>query len=208
LTVQLETLDILADILNHFGTHLINYHLEIFGCLIAQLNSQRLAVRKRAIAAIGFLVASCNSTLFSELLQVLLNELKKKQTNSSLSKTYIQCLAAISRQAGHRVGENLPQIVPLIVHYCQCEDEELVEYSLQAFESFVRRCPKEISPYIRQVKAELIQSFYYIKSPSHIALNFIYALLLFYFILFYFFQYKLDNGFVAQVLILRSKLQL
>jgi cullin-associated NEDD8-dissociated protein 1 len=144
-------LDILADILNHFGTQLVNYHLEIFGCLIAQLNSQRLAVRKRAIAAIGFLVASCNATLFSELLQVLLNELKKKQTNSSLSKTYIQCLAAISRQAGHRVGENLPQIVPLIVHYCQCEDEELVEYSLQAFESFVRRCPKEISPYIRQV---------------------------------------------------------
>ena len=60
-----------------------------------------------------------------------------------------------SRQAGHRVGENLQSIIPLIVFYCNCKDEELVEYSLQAFESFVRRCPKEITNYIKQV-AKLI----------------------------------------------------
>ena len=56
-----------------------------------------------------------------------------------------------SRQAGHRVGENLQQIIPLVVYFCQCDDEELVEYSLQAFESFVRRCPKEIAPHVRQI---------------------------------------------------------
>ena len=173
LTVQLETLDILADILNHFGSSLASFHIQIFSCLITQLNSQRLAVRKRAILAISYLVASCQMTLFTELLEVLLNELKKKQTNS-ISKTYIQCLASIrweniefkikvnyfsiikkksikSRQAGHRVGENLQNIIPLIDFYCQCKDEELVEYSLQAFESFIRRCPKEISNYIKQV---------------------------------------------------------
>ena len=92
--MQLETLDILADILNHFGTNLVSYHPQIFTFLITQLNSPRLAVRKRAILAIGYLVACCNSTLFLELLEVLLNELNKKQTNS-LSKTYIQCLASI-----------------------------------------------------------------------------------------------------------------
>lgn len=94
LSVQLETLDILTDILNHFGNNLISFHPQIFSCLIVQLNSQRLAVRKRAILAIGYLVASCNSVLFSELLEVLLSELKKKQPNS-LTKTYIQCLASI-----------------------------------------------------------------------------------------------------------------
>lgn len=57
-----------------------------------------------------------------------------------------------SRQSGHRVGENLQNIIPLVVYYCQCKDEELVEYSLQAFESFVRRCPKEITNYIKQVR--------------------------------------------------------
>lgn len=56
-----------------------------------------------------------------------------------------------SRQAGHRIGENLESIIPLIVYYCQCKDEELVEYSLQAFESFVRRCPKEMLKYIKQI---------------------------------------------------------
>lgn len=71
--------------------------------------------------------------------------------SSSLSKTYIQCLAAISRQAGHRVGENLQHIIPLVVFYCQSQDEELVEYSLQAFEAFVRRCPKEISAYVKEI---------------------------------------------------------
>ena len=93
-TVQLETLDILADILNHFGSSLVSFHAQIFSCLIVQLNSQRLAVRKRAILALSYLVANCNSVLFAQLLEVLLTELKKKQ-NNSLSKTYIQCLAAI-----------------------------------------------------------------------------------------------------------------
>ena len=58
----------------------------------------------------------------------------------------------LSRQAGHRIGENLESIIPLIVFYCQCKDEELVEYSLQAFESFVRRCPKEITNYVKGVR--------------------------------------------------------
>jgi cullin-associated NEDD8-dissociated protein 1 len=93
-TVQLETLDILADILNHFGTYLVSFHTQILSCLVIQLNSQRLAVRKRAILAIGYLVASCNIVLFQELLQVILTELNRKQQNS-LSKTYIQCLASI-----------------------------------------------------------------------------------------------------------------
>jgi len=150
ITVQLETLDILADILNHFGSSLVSFHAQIFSCLITQLSSQRLAVRKRAILAISYLVANCNTVLFSQLLDVLLNELKKMKS-SSLSKTYIQCLAAISRQAGHRVGENLQHIIPLVVFYCQSQDEELVEYSLQAFEAFVRRCPKEISAYVKEI---------------------------------------------------------
>ena len=55
------------------------------------------------------------------------------------------------RQAGHRVGQHLERIVPLIVKFCQVEDDELREYCLQAFESFVRRCPKEISPHINTV---------------------------------------------------------
>ena len=56
-----------------------------------------------------------------------------------------------SRQAGHRFGEHLDKIMPHVIKYCREEDDELREYCLQAFESFVRRCPKEISPFVSEV---------------------------------------------------------
>jgi cullin-associated NEDD8-dissociated protein 1 len=70
---------------------------------------------------------------------------------SCLSIFLILTIIDFSRQAGHRIGENLESIIPLIVYYSQCKDEELVEYSLQAFESFVRRCPKEMLKYVKQI---------------------------------------------------------
>lgn len=42
--------------------------------------------------------------------------------------------------------------MPLIVKYSDEDDDELREYCLQAFESFVYRCPKEITPHINKVR--------------------------------------------------------
>ena len=56
-----------------------------------------------------------------------------------------------SRQAGHRFGEQIERVMPLIVQYSNEDDDELREYCLQAFESFVYRCPKEITPHINKV---------------------------------------------------------
>lgn len=56
-----------------------------------------------------------------------------------------------SRQAGHRFGEQIERVMPLIVGYSNEDDDELREYCLQAFEAFVYRCPKEITPHINQV---------------------------------------------------------
>ncbi|XP_039627059.1 cullin-associated NEDD8-dissociated protein 2 [Polypterus senegalus] len=149
-SVQLEALDILADMLSRLGGTLVAYHSSILSCLLPQLTSSRLAVRKRAIIALSHLVTSCNDTIFSELMEHLLAELSKNASTST-TRTYIQCVAAISRQAGHRIGEHLEKIVPIIVKYCDVEDDELREYCFQAFESFVRRCPKEMSPHISTV---------------------------------------------------------
>ncbi|KAK7091549.1 cullin-associated NEDD8-dissociated protein 1-like isoform X2 [Littorina saxatilis] len=149
-SVQLEALDILGDLLSRFGGLLVSFHGSIRQALLPQLASPRLAVRKRAILAIGHLVMSCNAPLFQELIEYLLAELKTN-TSTSTTRTYIQCVGAISRQAGHRFGEYLQSIVPLVVKYCQTDDDELREYCLQAFESFVRRCPKEVSPFISEI---------------------------------------------------------
>ncbi|NXJ76146.1 CAND1 protein, partial [Trogon melanurus] len=156
-SVQLEALDILSDMLSRLGGTLYSFHSSILNCLLPQLTSPRLAVRKRAIIALGHLVLTCSGNIFSELTEHLLAELKRNESTST-TRTYIQCVAGISRQAGHRIGEHLEKIIPLIVQYCNVEDDELREYCFQAFESFVRRifichnrCPKEMDPHIPNV---------------------------------------------------------
>ncbi|KAF3859706.1 hypothetical protein F7725_022105, partial [Dissostichus mawsoni] len=116
-SVQLEALDIMADML----------------C--------------RTIMALGHLVMSCGNLVFIDLIEHLLTELGRND-NMSTTRTYIQCTAAISRQAGHRIGEYLEKIIPLVVKFCNVDDDELREYCIQAFESFVRRCPKEVYPHV------------------------------------------------------------
>ncbi|KAI3369338.1 hypothetical protein L3Q82_007462 [Scortum barcoo] len=70
---------------------------------VGKLTSPRMAVRKRSILALGHLVPCCSPALFSQLTEHLLAELKKAPP-TSMTRTYIQCLATISRQGGHRVG--------------------------------------------------------------------------------------------------------
>lgn len=96
-SVQLEILDIMSDLLSRFGNILVTFHPAILQNLLPQLSSQRLAVRKRAIVAISHLANSCNNVVFTDLMNYLIGQLEK---NASLSttRTYIQCLGAITRQ--------------------------------------------------------------------------------------------------------------
>lgn len=86
------------------GGLLVNFHPSILTCLLPQLTSPRLAVRKRTIIALGHLVMSCGNMVFVDLIEHLLTELSKNDSMST-TRTYIQCIAAISRQAGHRIGK-------------------------------------------------------------------------------------------------------
>ncbi|KAF1890490.1 hypothetical protein Lal_00041249 [Lupinus albus] len=54
------------------------------------------------------------------------------------------------RAVGYRFGPHLGDTVPVLINYCTSaseNDEELREYSLQALESFLLRCPRDISFY-------------------------------------------------------------
>lgn len=88
------------------GGLLVNFHPSILSCLLPQLTSPRLAVRKRTIIALGHLVMSCGNLVFVDLIEHLLSELSRNDSMST-TRTYIQCIAAISRQAGHRIGEKM-----------------------------------------------------------------------------------------------------
>ena len=94
MSVQLEALDILADLLTRFGSLLVSFHPAILESLLPQLASPRLAVRKRTILALGHLVMSCNHVLYVKLMEHLLDGLIKN-ANTSSTRTYIQAVGAI-----------------------------------------------------------------------------------------------------------------
>lgn len=146
-SVQLEALDIVADLLARFGNVLCSFHLSILTALLPQLYSLRQAVRKRTIVACSNLVLSCNNTLYTKLVDHLYDGLTVNFC-SPKSRTCIQCLAAVCRQSGHRFGEHIERFVPIILQYSYEDDDETREFCLQAFEAFVQRCPKEITPHI------------------------------------------------------------
>lgn len=60
-SVQLEALDILTDLLSRFGELLVPFHDTILKALVPQLGSQRQAVRKRTIVALSHLLCTCSS---------------------------------------------------------------------------------------------------------------------------------------------------
>ncbi|XP_051804068.1 cullin-associated NEDD8-dissociated protein 2 [Acanthochromis polyacanthus] len=149
-SVQLEALDILSDMLGRLSGALVSFHGSLLSSLLPQLTSPRMAVRKRSILALGHLVPCCSPALFSQLTEHLVTELSKGPPTSN-TRTYIQCLATVSRQGGHRVGEHLEKLIPMVVKFTGVEDDELREYCFQAFEAFIRRCPKEMSPHVATV---------------------------------------------------------
>ncbi|KAK9718909.1 TATA-binding protein interacting (TIP20) [Popillia japonica] len=159
-SVQLEALDIVADLLARFGNVLSTYHTNILNALLPQLCSQRQAVRKRTIAACSNLVLSCNNTCYCSLIEHLYRGLSGKASNTQ-KRTYIQCIAAVCRQSGHRFGEHIENFVEKINEYSGEEDDELREFCLQAFESFVNRCPKEITKYIPSIVELCLQYMTY-----------------------------------------------
>ncbi|CAH2050248.1 unnamed protein product, partial [Iphiclides podalirius] len=146
-SVQLEALDILADLLSRFGSLLISFHPVLLNSLLPQLSSPRQAVRKRTIVALSHLVMSCNSSLYSKLIDHLLEGLSSS-TSASVTRTHIQCIASVCRQAGHRFGEHLWRVAPYVLQRSSDDDDELREHCLQALEAFVLKCPKEVQPHI------------------------------------------------------------
>jgi len=130
-SVQLEALDILGDLLSRFGSLLVQFHPNLMDSLSPQLKSPRLAVRKRAIICLGHLVLSCDQALYTKLVTMLLEELAGSQ-DLSTTRTYIQALGSICRQAGHRFGDHVERVMPLVLNYARKDDDELKEHVLQA----------------------------------------------------------------------------
>lgn len=88
--------------------------------------------------------------LFVAMIDFLISNIEEAKKADNI-RTLIQAIGAVSSSAGYRLGKYLEKIVPLIVKFADStkyEDDELRENCLQAFESLVLKCPKDISPFL------------------------------------------------------------
>ena len=60
-----------------------------------------------------------------------LNSGNELQIFYSINNLKFQAVGAICRQAGHRFGDHVEKVVPLVLQYAKMEDEELREQCLQ-----------------------------------------------------------------------------
>jgi len=166
LEVKLESMDILNDLLKRFGGHLKEEESD--ACLTAlfkELGSARAAARKRAIACIASLSAALPDKLLGQLVASIVSKMDDKGITADLRRTYIQTLSAISRSGGYRLGKQLELVVPLVLQQCSPAkargDAEMCEACLQAFDSFVLRCPKDVAVFQQEIARMALQYISY-----------------------------------------------
>ncbi|CAM0946643.1 unnamed protein product [Alopecurus aequalis] len=148
--IKCECLDILSDVLHRFGNLITKFHGHMLTALLTQLSSTQAIVRKKSVSCIASLGPCLSDDLLAKGTLEVVQLLKNRSTKSDRTRTNIQMIGALSRSVGYRFGPHLGEAVPLLISYCTNaseNDEELREYSLQALESFVLRCPRDISPY-------------------------------------------------------------
>jgi len=154
--VQLDALDVFNDVLARFGSLVSSQHKAIQAAFISQLQASRPTLRKRAIVGLSALSQYTNEELFNQLMEHVLKEIKKSSGGGEDLRTFIQLTSAISKTAGNRMGKYLSDIINLLMQanedIAESEGEDEVrEYIVQAFESFVTRCPDEVTDYIELI---------------------------------------------------------
>ncbi|PWA68394.1 Armadillo-like helical [Artemisia annua] len=152
--IKCECLDILCDILHKFGNLMTSEHEALLGALLPQLSSNQASVRKKTVSCIASLASSLSDDLLAKGTIEVVRILKSKGTKPEMTRTNIQMIGALSRAVGYRFGPHLGDTVPVLIQYCMNaseNDEELREYSLQALESFLLRCPRDIFSYCNEI---------------------------------------------------------
>ncbi|KAL9174874.1 hypothetical protein ABFS82_02G079200 [Erythranthe guttata] len=152
--IKCESLDILCDVLHKYGNLLVSDHEVLLGALLPQLSINQASVRKRAVSCIASLASSLSDDLLAKATIEVVRLLRNPAIKSETTRTNIQMIGALSRAVGYRFGPHLGDAVPILINYCKNaseNDEELREYSLQALESFLLRCPRDISPHCNQI---------------------------------------------------------
>ena len=163
--VREECLDIMADIFKRFGslllknTTLVNKD-ELMRVIPEQLSCEKPGLRKKATNCMGaFAVILTNKQLHTMCL-LLIDKIKKSKSKTD-SFTLIQCFGQMARTVGNKIASFLNDIFPLLCNFATSLnreqsvdiDNEIAEACLSTFESLIKKCPKEITPYVEKILA-------------------------------------------------------
>lgn len=89
---------------------------------------------------------------------LLVDRIKKSRTKAD-SFTLIQCFGQMARTVGNKISSHLNDIFPLLCEFAVSPsrensndiDNEIAEACMSTFESLVRKCPREIGPYVERI---------------------------------------------------------
>merc|ERR1719487_426152 len=168
--VKEECTDVLHDFLKRFGDNRVMQWSDQENLANSLLNllkprTYKPSLRKKVVACIGALSSVLADRQLDTLMRTLLSDVRSASTKAEKQKC-IQCISTVSRNVGFRIGTHLKYIAPLFLQIVNQateqdaamdgtmeteKDHEIVENCLNAFESFVLRCSKEISPHLEEL---------------------------------------------------------
>lgn len=160
--IKREGLDCITDLVKRFGHLMRSDHDAVLTVVMQQLECDRPVVRKRAAICLSTLAIAASDALLQRLVEDVLHRIdavyksKTRHHNDDTLFSLIQTIGTISKTVGHRLGRHFPQLIPLFITFCAVEaDEEaendLREHCLPGFESFIQRCPHDVSPFINDI---------------------------------------------------------
>lgn len=145
--IQLDTIDILSELLSKFGYVLLNESniLEsIQNTLKKLLNNTRLAIRKRANNAMGSLATVMSKEMFNNTVSFIIDELNNTSDIDYL-KSLISCIGTLCRSNSSFFEPHINTLFPYLLKYAKNNDPELSETCIKTIETLVLRCPISIT---------------------------------------------------------------
>jgi cullin-associated NEDD8-dissociated protein 1 len=97
---------------------------EALRVLVVLIADGRVAVKKKAIAAIGALIPSSSPKIFTSLAKTLLDALKDGKTHADVGRTYIALVGTLAKSSPARVGGVLKEVMPSIIDVCKADEDE------------------------------------------------------------------------------------
>jgi cullin-associated NEDD8-dissociated protein 1 len=157
--VASNALDSLIKIASRHGASLPNIDT-IRNALIPELDASREGIRKRAIHCLALLASHLPTASLDSLCNDIFTRLESSSSSKEQARSYIQALGALSKSVGFKLGPHMSRALPLVLVRLKTAeegDDELMELSLVAAESFVQRCPTATRPFLDELIGASLQ---------------------------------------------------